>query len=263
MHSKRMFHEVIFPRYGVPRIVISDEDHTSLIGHSGKLSQKLELITRLPLHITLRRAVKQKHRTSKSRISFRRQWIKCAEAGWVKDRRGWPEGGEWGPIKIPRGNSAYIPNQTPHISFLARSRPPSYRKVIGPQNRVRNGKHNGKNEIVQARVTSETTIILSPFQAFHWTPCGCARETTMAAQWEQGKLEPFDPVTREWNQLHLQVPRTTNSNKNQVLTPESNFGWRHWKPDRWTNTPATMRNEWRQHAARQENTEMRPSLEPT
>jgi hypothetical protein len=24
MHSKRMFHEVIFPRYGVPRIVISD-----------------------------------------------------------------------------------------------------------------------------------------------------------------------------------------------------------------------------------------------
>jgi transposase InsO family protein len=24
MHSKRMFHEVIFPRYGVPKIVISD-----------------------------------------------------------------------------------------------------------------------------------------------------------------------------------------------------------------------------------------------
>jgi hypothetical protein len=24
MHSKRMFHEVIFPRYRVPRIVISD-----------------------------------------------------------------------------------------------------------------------------------------------------------------------------------------------------------------------------------------------
>jgi hypothetical protein len=35
------------------------EDHTSLIGHSGKLSQKLELITGLPLHITLKRAVKQ------------------------------------------------------------------------------------------------------------------------------------------------------------------------------------------------------------
>jgi hypothetical protein len=25
MHSKKMFHEVIFPRYEVPRIVISDE----------------------------------------------------------------------------------------------------------------------------------------------------------------------------------------------------------------------------------------------
>jgi transposase InsO family protein len=24
MHSKKMFHEIIFPRYGVPRIVISD-----------------------------------------------------------------------------------------------------------------------------------------------------------------------------------------------------------------------------------------------
>jgi hypothetical protein len=30
------------------------EDHTLLIGHSEKLSQKLELITGLPLYITLR-----------------------------------------------------------------------------------------------------------------------------------------------------------------------------------------------------------------
>jgi hypothetical protein len=36
------------------------EGHTSLIGHSRKLSWKLELIIGLPLHITLRRAVKQK-----------------------------------------------------------------------------------------------------------------------------------------------------------------------------------------------------------
>jgi hypothetical protein len=73
MHSKKMFYEVIFPRYGVPIIVISDGDHTSLIRHSEKLSRKLELITGLPLHITLRRVVKKKHRTSKSRISFRGQ----------------------------------------------------------------------------------------------------------------------------------------------------------------------------------------------
>jgi hypothetical protein len=54
MHSKKMFHEVIFLRYGVPRIVISDGGHTSLIGHSEKLSKKLELIIGLPLHFTLR-----------------------------------------------------------------------------------------------------------------------------------------------------------------------------------------------------------------
>jgi hypothetical protein len=54
MHSKKMFHEVIFLRYGVPRIVISDGGSHSLIRDSGKLSRKLELITGLTLHITLR-----------------------------------------------------------------------------------------------------------------------------------------------------------------------------------------------------------------
>jgi hypothetical protein len=72
MHSKRMFHEVIFPRYGVPRIVIVIEEHTSLIRHFEKPSRKLDLISGLLLHITLRRAVKKKHLTNKSRISFKR-----------------------------------------------------------------------------------------------------------------------------------------------------------------------------------------------
>jgi hypothetical protein len=54
MNSKRMFHEVIFPRYRVPRIVIVIEDHTSLIGHFRKPSRKLDLISGLPLHNTLR-----------------------------------------------------------------------------------------------------------------------------------------------------------------------------------------------------------------
>jgi hypothetical protein len=73
MHSKRMFYEVIFLRYRVPRIVISDGGSHFIDRHSKKLSRKLELITGLPLHITLRRAVKQKHRTCKLRISFKRQ----------------------------------------------------------------------------------------------------------------------------------------------------------------------------------------------
>jgi acetylglutamate kinase len=58
MHSKKMFHEVIFLRYRVPRIVISYGGSYFIDGHSGKLSRKLELITGLPLHITLRRTVK-------------------------------------------------------------------------------------------------------------------------------------------------------------------------------------------------------------
>jgi hypothetical protein len=77
MHSKRMFYEVMFLRYGFSRIVISDLGSLfinrtfqkaltkvgvdRLIIHSRKLSQKLELIAGLPLHITLKRAVKQKH----------------------------------------------------------------------------------------------------------------------------------------------------------------------------------------------------------
>jgi hypothetical protein len=73
MHSNRMLHDVIFLRYGIPQIVISDGGHTSLIEHSRKLSRKLELITELPLYITHKRAVKQNHRTSKSRISFKRR----------------------------------------------------------------------------------------------------------------------------------------------------------------------------------------------
>jgi hypothetical protein len=29
-HARRMFHEIIFPRFGTPRMVVSDEDLTSL-----------------------------------------------------------------------------------------------------------------------------------------------------------------------------------------------------------------------------------------
>jgi hypothetical protein len=45
--------------------------------------------------------------------------------------------------------------------------------------------------MVQARVTSEIATTLSPSQAFHGTPYGRARETTMRAQQEQQKLEPL------------------------------------------------------------------------
>jgi hypothetical protein len=45
----------------------------------------------------------------------------------VKDWRKRPEGGEWEPIKIPRGNLAYIPKSTQRPSSLARPKPSSYK----------------------------------------------------------------------------------------------------------------------------------------
>jgi hypothetical protein len=51
-------------------------------------------------------------------------------------------GGEWEPIKIPRENLAYIPNQTQHASLLTRSRPLSYWEAVGHQNRVRYQDHS-------------------------------------------------------------------------------------------------------------------------
>jgi hypothetical protein len=47
-------------------------------------------------------------------------------------------GGEWEPIKISCGNSAYIPKSTRCPSLLTRPRLHSHRKAIGPWNRSRN-----------------------------------------------------------------------------------------------------------------------------
>jgi hypothetical protein len=56
-------------------------------------------------------------------------------------------GGEWEPIKIPRGNLAYIPNQTQRASLLTWPMPRSCRRAIGPRNPVRNfGKSKSTNE---------------------------------------------------------------------------------------------------------------------
>jgi hypothetical protein len=52
------------------------------------------------------------------------------------------EGGECEPIKIPRGNSIYDPNQIQRVSLVIQSRPRSYWKATSPQNRVRNQNHS-------------------------------------------------------------------------------------------------------------------------
>jgi hypothetical protein len=56
----------------------------------------------------------------------------------VKDWRRRPEGGEWEPIKILRGNLVYILESTRRPSLLTRPRSYNYNDAIGPRNRVRN-----------------------------------------------------------------------------------------------------------------------------
>ena len=56
-NSKKMFEETIFPRFKVPRMVISDE-LTSLIRIFTTTYQGMESITTSLLHITLRQVAK-------------------------------------------------------------------------------------------------------------------------------------------------------------------------------------------------------------
>jgi hypothetical protein len=54
--------------------------------------------------------------------------------------------------------------------------------------------------MVQARVISETTMTPFPSKIFYRTPCERARETTIEAQQQQEKLEPFNPTVQEQDQ---------------------------------------------------------------
>jgi hypothetical protein len=58
MHSKKMFHDVIFPRYRVPRIVISDGGSHFIDWSFRKALSEVRVDHRIVNHITLRRAVK-------------------------------------------------------------------------------------------------------------------------------------------------------------------------------------------------------------
>jgi hypothetical protein len=73
LHSKNMFHEVIFPRFGVPLIVISDGGSHFIDQTFWKALEEVVSITGLPLHITLKQVARQRLQISKSRISFRRR----------------------------------------------------------------------------------------------------------------------------------------------------------------------------------------------
>ena len=71
MNSKKMFEETIFPRFEIPRMVISDGHFTNKNFHNYLLRHGIRHNIATPYH--LRQVAKQKHRTNKSRIFYRRR----------------------------------------------------------------------------------------------------------------------------------------------------------------------------------------------
>jgi transposase InsO family protein len=65
MHPKRMFHEVIFPRYRVPRIVISDGGSHFIDRAFWKALMEVGVVHRISTPYHPQTTVKQKYQTSK------------------------------------------------------------------------------------------------------------------------------------------------------------------------------------------------------
>jgi hypothetical protein len=80
--THRMFHEVIFPRFGTPRMVISDGGPTSSTKHSGPSFASLEPGITSPLRTIHRPVGKQKHQTNRSRA-----FCKRLSMTWERDGR--------------------------------------------------------------------------------------------------------------------------------------------------------------------------------
>jgi hypothetical protein len=67
-----MFHDIIFPRFGVPRVAISDGGPHFVDGNFRRYLKAQEWSTESLHHIILKPVVKLKHQTSKSRTFFKR-----------------------------------------------------------------------------------------------------------------------------------------------------------------------------------------------
>jgi hypothetical protein len=132
---------------------------------------------------------------------------------YVKDQRRRPEGGEWESIKIPWGNSGYVPKLTQRPSLLTRPRPHSYRETIGPRNWIRKYRNTAEDNNrckprhvreygAQKRIKRQ----LKSSQLFHRIFGGRIREITTEERFVPRTLESFDPVTQEL------YPRTSTCN---------------------------------------------------
>jgi hypothetical protein len=118
---------------------------------------------------------------------------------------------------------SYIPKTTRRDSLLTRSRPHSYSKALGLQNRVRdaaetrNGASKTTCEIDEKNQIEEQFI---PSRAFHQISGGRVREITKGERFEPRTIESFDPATRELYRLltatiHPQQHNTSESNHHQ------------------------------------------------
>jgi hypothetical protein len=79
--SKKMFHDIIFPRFGVPKVVISDGGPHFIDGNFRRYLKAQGVEHQSLLHITPKQVVKLKHQTSKSRTSFKRLSMRWEEDG--------------------------------------------------------------------------------------------------------------------------------------------------------------------------------------
>jgi hypothetical protein len=128
-------------------------------------------------------------------------------------------GGEWEPIKIRRGNLAYVPNSTQRASLLARPRPHSYQRAIGPQNRVNNLKSQRKVRISASKATNEpmaTNTAQQPFSLSHTHSIKNLMCMTKNTRWKN------DKKTRKLKPLISQL-----KNKTDFLT-QSNLAGTKW-----------------------------------
>ena len=82
-NSKKMFDEIIFPRFRVLRMVISDGGTHFIDKNFRKYLSKHGIHHNIATHITLRQVAKQKHQINKSRTFYKRQSMRWGLHGRI------------------------------------------------------------------------------------------------------------------------------------------------------------------------------------
>ena len=108
-HARKMFHEVIFPRFGTPRMVISDGGSHFIDRTFRAFLKELGAKHNIATHTNLNPAVRQKLQINKSKISCRRQSMT-----WGRDGRT--------SFLMHSGHTGQLIKPHRHVTVLARLR---------------------------------------------------------------------------------------------------------------------------------------------